>query len=248
MITMRKIPLVEMKNIHKWYGKIHALKGVNFKVGHSEVVGLVGDNGAGKSTLIETLCGVYRPDKGEIFFEGKKIKLSSPKDAIEMGIETIHQDTALVNTMDIKRNIFLGREPVGNFGPIKWLSLKKMAKNSLVALKKVGLELKSSSVNIDELSGGQRQGVAIARAMYFKTKLLLLDEPTNNLSVKESEKVLQYIQELRNQGISSVFITHNLYVVYPIADRITVLRLGENLGEFKKEETSIEELTKLLKY
>jgi len=244
---MRKAPLVEMKSIHKWYGKVHALKGVNFEVDYNEIVGLVGDNGAGKSTLIKTLCGVYTPDEGEIFFEGRRVKFSSPRDAIEMGIETIHQDTALVNTMDIKRNIFLGREPVCNFGPVKWLSLKEMARNSLAALKKVGLELKSSSVNIDELSGGQRQGIAIARAMYFKTKLLLLDEPTNNLSVKESEKVLQYIQELKKQGTSSVFITHNLYAVYPIADRIAVLRLGENLGEFKKEETSIEELTELLK-
>ena len=243
----KKVPLIEMKNIHKWYGRIHALKGVDFKVNSKDIVGLVGDNGAGKSTLIKILSGVYMPDKGEIFFKGKKVKFYSPRDAIRMGIETIHQSTGLVDTMDIKRNIFLGREPTRRFGPVKWLDLKKMARDSLVALKNIGLELNSPSINVEELSGGQRQGVAIARAVYFKTSLLLLDEPTNNLSVKETEKVLQYIQELKNQGTSSVFITHNLYHVYPIADRIVILKLGEKIGEFKKDETSVEELIDLIK-
>jgi len=244
---MKKQPLVEMRNIHKWYGRIHALKGVDFKVNEGEVVGLVGDNGAGKSTLIKILCGVHLPDKGEIFFKGNKVRFASPKDAIRLGIEAIHQSTGLVDTLDIKRNIFLGREPVKKIGPVRWLNLKRMAEDSIKALKKIGLEINSPSTKVEELSGGQRQGVAIARAIYFKTNLLLLDEPTNNLSVKETEKVLEYVHELRRQGTSSVFITHNLYHVYPIADRIVILKLGEKIGEFKKEETSVEELIELIK-
>lgn len=239
--------LVEMRNIEKWYGHVHALKGIDFTINDREVVGLVGDNGAGKSTLIKILCGVHMPDRGEIFFKGKRTFFNSPKDAIKMGIEAIHQSTGLVDSMDIMRNVYLGREPKRRIGPLRVLDLKKMAKDSIVALEKIGLELKSPSIVVNELSGGQRQGVAIARAIYFKTNLLLLDEPTNNLSVKETEKVLEYVKELKNEGTSSVFITHNLYHVYPIADRIVILKLGEKIGEFKKEETSIKELINLVK-
>ena len=224
---MKDKTLVEMKNIHKWFGRVYALQNVHFTVGRNEVVGLVGDNGAGKSTLINILSGMYAPDKGEIYIEGNKVQFSSPKDAMQAGIETIYQQTAVVDLMSIMRNVFMGREPVLRLGPIKWLNVKKMARESIEALKKVELHLRSPSVVVEELSGGQRQGVAIARAMYFKTKLLILDEPTNNLSVKESRKVLQFIQDLKNQDVSSVFITHNLYHVYPVADRIVLLSHGK---------------------
>ena len=238
--------LVEMKNIHKWFGRVYALQNVHFTVGQNEVVGLVGDNGAGKSTLINILSGVYAPDEGEIYFEGNKVQFSSPKDAMQAGIETIYQQTAVVDVMSIMRNVFMGREPVLRLGPIRWLNVKKMARESIEALKKVELHLRSPSVVVEELSGGQRQGVAIARAMYFKTKLLILDEPTNNLSVKESRKVLQFIQDLKKQNVSSVFITHNLYHVYPVADRIVLLSHGKKIGEFEEDKPSVEELIKFM--
>lgn len=242
-----KVPLIELRGIHKWYGHIHALKGVDFKVYDREVVGLVGDNGAGKSTLIKIICGIHAPDEGEVYFKGKRIRFNSPRDAIKLGIEAIHQNTGLVDSLNIMRNVYLGREPIKRFGPFKWLDVKKMGSDSLKALSKLGLEINSPTIVVNELSGGQRQGVAIARAIYFKTNLLLLDEPTNNLSVKETEKVLEYVRALRNEGTSSVFITHNLYHVYPIADRIVILKLGEKIGEFRKEETSVEELIELVK-
>ena len=238
--------MVEMRNIHKWFGRVCALRGVDFRVGYSEVVGLVGDNGAGKSTLIKVLSGVFPPDEGEIVLEGRVVRFSSPRDAMEAGIETIHQETALVDTMDVRRNIFLGRELTYHLGPIELLDLKRMAEESARALREVGLELRSAAASVRELSGGQRQGVAIARAMYFKTRLLILDEPTNNLSVKESNKVLQYIRDLKRQGISSIFITHNLHHVYPAADRLVVLKHGEKIADVDREDTSIEELTHLM--
>ena len=243
---MSKLPLVKLVNIHKWFGRVCALEGVDLSVDYNEIVGLLGDNGAGKSTLIKILSGVYSPDKGEIRWEGKKINFSSPKDAIKLGIETIHQEAALVDKMNIMRNIFIGREPVIRFGPMGWLNMKKMASESMRALEGVALYLRSPQALVEELSGGQRQGVAIARAMYFKTKLLVLDEPTNNLSVKESKRILRSVTELKEQGISSIFITHNLYHVYPIADRIVVLSHGKKVGEFKKEETSIDDLTEMI--
>lgn len=239
-------PLVEMVNIHKWFGRVYALQGVDFTVNHSEVVGLVGDNGAGKSTLMKILSGLYPPDIGEIYFEGKKVQFSSPRDAMKLGIETIYQDIAIAPLMNIPRNVFMGREIERKLGIIKLLDLKKMKEESIKVLKGLGLEIPNIDMPVENLSGGQRQGVVIARAMYFKSKLLILDEPTNNLSVKESLKVLEFIKELRKQGISSVFITHNLHHVYPVADRIVVLSHGKKVGEFKKDETSIEEITNLI--
>ncbi len=243
---MSELPLVKLVNIHKWFGRVCALEGVDLSVGYNEIVGLVGDNGAGKSTLIKILSGIYSPNKGKIRWEGKKINFSSPKDAIKLGIETIHQEAALVNRMNIMRNIFIGREPVIGLGPVGWLNIKKMARESMKALEGVALHLRSPEALVEELSGGQRQGVAIARAMYFKTKLLLLDEPTNNLSVKESKRILRFVTGLKDQGISSLFITHNLYHVYPVADKIVVLSHAKKIGEFKKEETSIDDLTELI--
>jgi simple sugar transport system ATP-binding protein len=238
---------VKMINIHKWFGGVYALKGVDFWIRPNETVGLIGDNGAGKSTLIKILSGVYPPDEGKIYLEGQEAHFSSPKDAIRMGIETIYQDTAVVNQLSIMRNVFMGREPTKHYlGLMRLLDLKRMAKESTKALTGVDLRLRSPTTPVEDLSGGERQGVAIARAMYFKTKTLILDEPTNNLSVKESQKVLQFVEGLKNEGISSVFITHNLYHVYPVADRLVVMNRGKKIGDFKRKETSIEELTKLM--
>jgi len=243
---MSNTSLVKLLNIHKWFGRVCALEGVELDVDYSEIVGLVGDNGAGKSTLIKILSGVYPPDKGEIYWQGEKVEFSSPQEAITAGIETIYQETAVVDSMNIMRNIFMGREKIRQIGPFGWLDLKKMARESIKALEKVNLHLRSPAAMVGELSGGQRQGVAIARAMYFKTKLLILDEPTNNLSVKESKRILEFIKDLKNQGISSIFITHNLHHVYPVADRIFVLSHGKEVGVYLKEDTSIDELTELI--
>jgi simple sugar transport system ATP-binding protein len=200
-MSVKNTPLIKMVNIHKWFGRVYALQGVDFSVNNAEVVGLVGDNGAGKSTLMKILSGVYPPDVGEIFFEGKKVMFRSPKDAMELGIETLYQDIALVPLMSISRNFFLGREIVKSFG-LKLLDLKRMDDESLKGLNALGLHIADPKVPVENLSGGQRQGVALARAMYFKRRLLILDEPTNNLSVKESVKVLEFVTRLKEQGIS----------------------------------------------
>jgi len=238
--------LVKLAGIRKYFGRVCALESVSLDVGYNEIVGLVGDNGAGKSTLIKILSGVFPPDAGEIRWQGKPASFKSPADAIRAGIETIFQETAVVDSMTVMRNIFMGRELVHRIGPLHWLDMKTMRRESMSALELVDLRLRSPNAMVGELSGGQRQGVAIARAMHFKTRLLILDEPTNNLSVKESKRILDFIVELKKQGISSIFITHNLNHVYPVADRIFVLSHGSEVGVFRKDQTSIEALTELI--
>jgi simple sugar transport system ATP-binding protein len=238
--------LVALSGIRKYFGSVCALESVSLDVGYNEIVGLVGDNGAGKSTLIKILSGVFPPDEGEIRWLGKPVTFRSPADAIRAGIETIFQETAVVDSMTVMRNIFMGRELVHRIGPLQWLDVKRMRRESMSALELVDLRLRSPNAVVGELSGGQRQGVAIARAMHFKTKLLILDEPTNNLSVKESKRILDFIVDLKKQGISSVFITHNLNHVYPVADRIFVLSHGSEVGVFRKDQTSIDALTELI--
>ncbi|MHA1582487.1 MAG: ATP-binding cassette domain-containing protein [Candidatus Baldrarchaeia archaeon] len=239
----RGTPLVEMRNIHKWFGKVHAVNGVNFKIWPGEVVGLVGDNGAGKSTLIKILTGYHRADEGEIFFEGKKVRINSPRDARKLKIETVYQERALVDLIDIMRNVFLGREPTNRLG---FLNKKLMKEKSLSILKDMGLSIKDPDVEVRFLSGGEKQGVAIARAIHFKAKLVILDEPTIALSVKEVKKVLDFVRKIKKQGVAVIFITHNLYHVYPIADRFYVMARGKIVKEFKKGETTIEELAEAI--
>jgi simple sugar transport system ATP-binding protein len=232
-----------MRDIHKRFGKVRALSGVDFAVGHNEIVGLVGDNGAGKSTLIKILSGIQVADKGEIYCEGRKVNISSPKDAMTLGIETVYQEQALVPEMSIPRNIFMGREPVG---PVGLLNKKLMVEKSVEILKDIGLDMRSPNMAVKNLSGGERQGVAIARAMHFRARLLILDEPTMALSVKESQQVLQFVSRLKHQGTSCIFITHNFYHAYPIADRFVVLSRGKKVGDSRKEDTSIDKLVELV--
>jgi len=215
--------LVKMAGVHKWFGKVHALKGVDFEIRHSEIVGLVGDNGAGKSTLIKVLSGYHLADKGEISFEGKRVNITSSLDARKLGIETVYQEQALAPNMSISRNIFMGRELVRSLG---FMDKKAMDGGSMEALKSIGLHLRSPDALIAMLSGGERQGVAIARVLHFKAKLVILDEPTIALSVKEAQQVLEFIKQLRREGVSVIFITHNLYHVFPSADRFVVLTRG----------------------
>ena len=235
--------LVQMRDIHKWFGKVCALRGVNFEVGYNEIVGLVGDNGAGKSTLIKILSGFHPSDKGEIFFEGKKVNINNPKYSKKLGIETVYQEQALAPHISISRNIFMGREPTKPFG---FLDKQRMNTESLDTLSKIGLRLRDPQTAVEALSGGQRQGVAIARVLYFKAKLVILDEPTIALSVKESQQVLKFMTQLKAEGISVIFITHNIYHAYQIAERFVILDHAENIANIKKEDTSVEHLSEII--
>ena len=246
---MNNIPrdLITCNQLNKWYGNLHALKNVNLKINKGEVIGLIGDNGAGKSTLIKIMCGVHSLDKGEIYFEGKKVNIKNPKIAMDLGIETIHQYNTMFQEMSIARNVFIGREPKKfGFKSLALLDEEKMNKESMEAINEVGLNLRSPHIPVKELSGGERQGVSIARSMYFKSKMLILDEPTNHLSVKETLKVLEYVKSLSSMGIGSIFISHNLYHVHEIADRIVGMARGEKVCDMSKEDTTVNELIKLI--
>ena len=239
--------LIRCEGLEKWYGGVHALKGVDFHAERAEVVGLVGDNGAGKSTLIKLLSGAHQPDAGRIFIDGREVRLASPSVAMSLGIETIYQSAAMVPQMTVARNIFIGREPLRfSVGGIGLMDRRRMAEQAIASMTNIDLRTRSPDTTVEELSGGQRQGVAIARAMFFKSKVLILDEPTNHLSVKETNKVLDHVAALREQGITSIFISHNLHHIHPIADRIVAMARGEKIADLRKADTSIEELTDLI--
>lgn len=238
--------LVRMENINKMFGKVEALSNVDMTVNNEEIVGLVGDNGAGKSTLIKILSGLLRADSGEIYFKGENVKITSPSQAMDMGIETIYQETSLVDQVTVARNIFLGREPTKKIGFIKKLDMDYMRRESRELLGWIGLKKVSPDSLPPALSGGEKQSIAIARAMYFKACLLVLDEPTNHLGIEESERVLEFVKKAKKEGCSSIFITHNIHHVYRIADRFVVLRNGKKVGDVRKDETSIDEISNLI--
>jgi simple sugar transport system ATP-binding protein len=235
--------LVRMIGIDKYFGRLCALKGVDFRVRHSEIVSLVGDNGAGKSTLIKILSGFHTADKGEIYFEGKKTRIGTPRDAKNLGIETVYQEQALAPHVSIPRNVFMGREITKAFGI---MDSRRMHAESMRTLERLGLRVKDTGANVEALSGGQRQGVAIARVLYFKAKLVILDEPTIALSVKESQQVMEFMRQLRSEGISVVFITHNLFHAFQIAERFVVLARGELLADVERKDSSVEHLSQLV--
>jgi simple sugar transport system ATP-binding protein len=241
------VPLISVRQMHKWYAGVHALKGVNFDVQSREVVGLVGDNGAGKSTLIKILSGVHRPDKGEIRIEGDRVEIASPKAAMRLGIETIYQDASMVPTMSIARNLFVGREPLRlAVAGIGLIDHHRMRHESMKAIADVDLHLRSPDALLAELSGGQRQGVAIARAMHFKSRVLILDEPTNHLSVKETAKVLGFVRGLPAQGVTGILISHNLQHVFESCDRIVAMARGEIVFDKPVAQTSVDEVSGVL--
>jgi len=241
---MVKTPFLRMENIHKFYGSVHALKGVDFEVGSNEIVGLIGDNGAGKSTLVEIIAGSIPKSEGKIFVKGKEVNIPSVKAARDLGIEMVYQDQAVVETMSVAKNIFLGRELL-RFGLIKLLDMEKMKKEAEGITKSLGLDIASPDQEVRFCSGGERQGVAISRAMYFKAELVILDEPTAALSIVGVQKVMEFIRQLKDSGASCIFISHNLHHVYPIADRIVVLSKGKKVADIGKDETSIEELEQI---
>ncbi|HEX3347521.1 MAG TPA: ATP-binding cassette domain-containing protein [Acetobacteraceae bacterium] len=240
---------IRCEGLQKWYGGVHALKNVSVEFGRgAEVVGLLGDNGAGKSTLIKILSGAHKPDGGRIVIDGTPIRIRSPRDSMRRGIETIYQYTAMVPQMSIARNMFIGREPTRGprLGPIALLDRKLMAEIAIQALRDVDLHLRSADTPVEELSGGERQGVAIARAMHFRSRVLILDEPTNHLSLKETTKVLDHVAALRGQGVSSIFISHNLHHIHPIADRMVIMARGEVVAELSRGEMSVDEVARLI--
>ncbi|MGQ9472567.1 MAG: ATP-binding cassette domain-containing protein [Candidatus Caldatribacteriaceae bacterium] len=244
----KREPLVRMVKISKNFGKVQALKEVDFEVGCRQIIGLVGDNGAGKSTLIKILTGVFPPDGGEVYFEGKRIFLKSPREARDLGIETVHQHLALIDLMSVTRNVFLGREVVQKFlGMVPVLDMRKMKKIAEESLLDLGIKMRSVDEKISNLSGGQRQAVAIGRAVYFGAKLLILDEPTAALSIRECHKVLDHILEAKEKGLSVIFITHNIYHVYSVADRFTILDHGVKLGDFSREEVTAEDVIEMVR-
>jgi simple sugar transport system ATP-binding protein len=240
-------PIIAIRNLHKWYSGVHALKNVSLDVYPNEALGLIGDNGAGKSTLINILSGTQKSDGGEIRIEGEPVHFSNPRDAMERGIETIYQYNSMVPTMTIARNVFIGREPVkaSAFG-IGILDQKRMRDESVKAIADVDLHLRSPDALVGELSGGQRQGVAIARAMHFKSKVMILDEPTNHLSVKETKKVIGFVRSLKAQSITSIFISHNMHHVFECCDRVVAMARGEIVLDKRIGETSIEEVQEVL--
>jgi len=235
--------IVEMHNIVKRYGAVVALKGVDFYVRENEIVGLVGDNGAGKSTLMKILFGIYPPDSGEIIVKGRRFKRLTPKLAYELGIVLIHQERTLCENHPIWRNVFMGRELTNKLGFLKIKEMKELAYKSLVQLELTKMPVDTS---VKYLSGGYKQGVQISRALIFEADLVMLDEPTVALSLAEVQKVLEYIQELKKRGKSAVFISHNIYHVYPVVDRFVILDKGRVAAEFYKKDLTPEDLSEIM--
>ena len=239
----RADPLVRLEGITKRFGGVTALDAVDVEVGRAEILGLVGDNGAGKSTLIKVLSGAYQPDGGRIVFDGDEVRITNPGVAKTIGIETVYQDLALVDTLDAAGNIFLGRELLRfRFGPVRVLDQSAMQERAEELLERLGLTLPSLGAEVGGLSGGQRQSVAISRALYTDPKLVILDEPTSALAVKEAERVLELTRNLRDQGISVILISHTLSDVFETTDRIVVLHRGHKVAELVTSETSKEEV------
>ncbi len=238
--------VIRMKNIVKRFGTVEALRGIDFTVRKGEVRALMGDNGAGKSTLIKVLTGVHSLTSGEIYMDGQKVTINSPADARAFGIETCYQDLALIPLMSIWRNFFLGRELVTNIGPIKWLHRAEMRQQCRDSLQDIGIEIRSAEEKVGKMSGGERQSIAIGRAIHFGAKLLILDEPTSALSVGETNKVLSYIESAKAQGLPVIFITHNVNHIYQVSDSYTIIRQGVKVGTYQQGELSQQDIADLI--
>ncbi len=239
--------LLEARNITKRFGGLVAVNNVSVGLNAGEVIGIVGDNGAGKSTLIKVISGVHRPDEGQLFFMGQDAKIDTPMAALKLGIETIYQDLALAENMNVYSNIFLGREKLKKFlGVLNVLDHESMHGESRKILKSLEIEIPSLRNIIRVLSGGQRQAVAISRSIYWDARVLIMDEPTAGLAVAEQSKVLKLVNRLKAQGIGVIIITHQLHDVFSVSDRLIVMRRGENVGERITKQTSPDEIVSLI--
>ncbi|WP_332687542.1 ATP-binding cassette domain-containing protein [Devosia sp.] len=234
--------LLEAKGISKYFGAITALRDVNFHVAPGEVLGVVGDNGAGKSTLMKILSGLFTPSEGELIFNGAPVKFSSPKDAQKLGIEMVYQDFALAGNMPIYENIYLGREPGTKFGPLTIVDHKRSRQMATDHLDRLHIHVKSVEQNTEDLSGGQRQAVAIARATAFDAKLVIMDEPTAALAIKEVGKVLDLVRSLKEHGVAVIIISHRMDDIFYCCDRVMALYQGTNFAEAELAQTSRNEV------
>ena len=236
--------LLEVRKVSKYFGNVVALKDISVGVGSSEVTCVLGDNGAGKSTFIKILSGVHKHDEGELLVEGAETHFNSPREAKELGIATVFQDLATVPLMSIWRNFFLGSEPTVGKGPLRRINVRDAQEIMVGELRKMGIDVRDPDQPVGTLSGGERQAVAIARAVYFGARVLILDEPTSALGVKQSGVVLRYVAQARDRGLGVIFITHNPHHAYPVGDRFVILNRGRLMGDWRKNEISRDELVR----
>jgi len=239
-------PLMELRRVSKFFGTVRALRDVSVIVNPGEVHCLLGDNGAGKSTLIKILSGVHRPNEGEILLDGAQVTFTSPRDALNRGIATVFQDLATLPLMSVARNFFVGREPTLGRTVLRRLDWRRMNRVAVDELANMGIEIRDPGQAVGTLSGGERQSLAIARAVYFGARVLILDEPTSALGVHQASVVLRLIARARNQGLGVVFITHNIQHAFPVGDRFTILNRGRSMGTFLKNEISRDEVQAMM--
>jgi len=237
-------PTLQLRGITKSFGSVQALADVDFEVRAGEVMALVGDNGAGKSTLVKTIAGIHQPDSGEVLFEGKPVHISSPKEASRLGIEIVYQDLALCDNLDVVQNMFLGREERDWLWRLKEPAMEQRTAETLRGLSVT--TIRSVRQPVASLSGGQRQSVAVAKAVLWNSKLVILDEPTAALGVAQTRQVLELVRRLGEQGLAVVLISHNLHDIFDVANRITVLRLGRDIGVYEREHTTQQEIVQAI--
>jgi D-xylose transport system ATP-binding protein len=237
-------PVLELRGVSKAFGAVQALYEVDFHVAQGQVMALVGDNGAGKSTLIKCIAGIHPVDSGEILFAGETVHIHSPKDASRLGIEVVYQDLALCDNLDVVQNMYLGREKLDTLHRLDETTMEAKAQETLRSLSVT--TLKSVRQTVAGLSGGQRQSVAVAKAVMWNSKLVILDEPTAALGVAQTRQVLELVKRLGEQGLAVILISHNLHDIFEVADAITVLRLGQNVAEFKRTETNQQQVVEAI--
>ena len=240
------VPLIEVRDLVKHFGSVIALGGISMKVHAGEVLCLLGDNGAGKSTLIKTLSGVHRPTAGTFLVSGREVAFDSPRDALDAGIATVYQDLAMIPLMSITRNFFMGRESLKGVWPFRHMDMAHADTVTREEMRRIGIDVRDPQQAVGTLSGGERQCVAIARAVYFGAKVLILDEPTSALGVAQTSMVLKYINQVRAKGLGVIFITHNVRHAHAVGDRFTVLNRGRTLGTHTRGEITIDELQNLM--
>ena len=241
---MSEQPILQVQSVSKRFGGVHALENVSVDLFPGEVLALAGDNGAGKSTLIKVISGVHRPDEGKILYNGAEVTFENPQKAREQGIETIYQDLALADNLDVGANVFLGREPMKRVLGLPVLDRKKMRAEAADALRVLDIRINRFDLPLRSMSGGQRQAVAIGRAIHWNAKVLIMDEPTAALGVPEQRKVIALIKSLKQSGVGVIFISHNLVDIFAVSDRIVVLRRGQKVGETATQTTNSDEIVR----
>jgi len=238
--------ILRMEKIEKWFGKVHALRGVDFSVDEGEVVGLVGENGAGKSTLIKIISGLYSPDKGKIYWKGKEVEIDSVKKARELGIETVHQSRLTIDTLDVSENIFLAREIKKSIGPIKIIDKEKQKKIAVQLTSELGLEIESPEQEVRLCSSAEKQGIEIARALEFEAELLILDEPTVGLTIEGIDQLRRFVHKVTKKGTGCIFISHNFRHILDLADKFVIMARGNIMEKLPNEDIDVEKIEELI--